>query len=225
MKLMQKIIASCVTGVLFVSIATADITVDWSATALPPTTWLYNSAVSDYPLANTPDPVNFPNGTYSSWAVELVAYSGVMDWNTLFSQYELGNYALGGSETSLDAASFEGDFAVGAENLGFFESTSSVSAGLTGQKLYMRFFNADTVGNATEAGFVYDDAWVLPADEQAAAIDMLEPAGNKFGTLANSSGIGAYAGGSWYTVAVVPEPGTMALLGLGMVVLAYRRRR
>jgi hypothetical protein len=227
---MKRIMTVAVLMGLLASGASALITVNWDGTANPgtvPPKWLYNNDGSDLPLANSPAPGSFPNGTYSSWEVQLISYTGAMDWNALYNQYGLGDFSLGGNESQLDTGSFEGDFANpnGVSGLGFFE-TALVDAAKSGESLYVRFFDADTEGNAAQAGFVYDTAWLLPADDQAIALDIFFNSGTSQGTLKDAGGVGPMDGTSgWYTVAAVPEPGTMALLGLGMVVLAYRRRR
>jgi len=226
---MKRIVMCAVCVGLLASGASALISVNWDGTANPGTTppkWLYNNDGSDLPLGNSPAPGSFPNGTYSTWEVQLISYSGVMDWNALYGQYELGDFSLGGAETKLDTGIFEGDFGNpnGVSGLGFFE-TASVDGARSGEKLYVRFFDADTEGHASQAGFVYDTAWLLPADEQAIAIDIFFNSGTSQGTLKESAGVGAMDGTSgWYTVAPIPEPGTLMLFGIGMAVLAYRRR-
>jgi hypothetical protein len=102
---------------------------------------------------------------------------------------------------------------------------SDVGATHYSQNFYLRWFNNTSQGAATEAGLIYNPTWVTPAAPAGA-----DPEGNvvalyTYGT-AGDSGSENLAGSpdGWATVAPVPEPTTMALMGLGLAAVAVRRR-
>jgi len=152
---------------------------------------------------------------------------------TMISSGQLGigsETALGGVSVAANAS----DDLVGTWNAGTWVFATSghyapfVSSDVdphASNRFYFRWFNADTQGAATQAGFIYNSAnlWVSPADgsSPAASADI-----QFAGTDPNATGSQFTAGPNdgWATVAPVPEPTTMALMGLGLAAVAARRK-
>lgn len=90
------------------------------------------------------------------------------------------------------------------------------------RRFYFRWFDATSQGAATQAGIIYNsaNAWVTPADALATPptvnLSYVQTDPNVTGSENGTSG--------WATVAPVPEPTTMALMGLGLAAVAARRK-
>lgn len=95
-------------------------------------------------------------------------------------------------------------------------------------KAYIRWFSTESLPESpdnysmVEAGLIYNDAWV------SAASDTAEPTLINFayGDAPNTGTKGIeYDGEGWQSMPMVPEPGTFALFGIGLLTVALRRRK
>ncbi len=85
-------------------------------------------------------------------------------------------------------------------------------------QFYFRWFNSDDIATATEAGIIYNDSWVTPPNELTPA----DVATLTYGRPGNDGS--ELAGDGWQTMPMVPEPGSFALFGLGLLTVAARRK-
>jgi hypothetical protein len=161
------------------------------------------------------------------------------DFATMISNGTLGI----GSETqfgAVDSAAVDditvsgSDFAWLADGWVYDVSTDSslvetATPSNQGADFYFRWFNATSIGTATEAGIIYSDGsgqvWQTPLDATGGAVS----ANAELAFSQNASGgvLGSVNGGStgWATVAAVPEPGMLGLLAVGLMTLVARRKR
>jgi hypothetical protein len=201
--------------------ANAALTINWNGTG--GLTFLYQE--NGTPLAG------------SGYLIQLVIDAdNKTSVGTMISSRQLGV----GSETALGGVSGNGlaeadDDIVSASWVGSWNPASSGAfyAPFQGDdvtpnnsdRFYFRWFNAGSQEAATEAGFIYNsaNAWVAPADDTASAASAdIQYAGTEPNAVGSTYTAGPNDG--WATVAPVPEPTTMALMGLGLAAVAARRR-
>jgi hypothetical protein len=155
------------------------------------------------------------------------------DFNGIISSGMLGigtETALGGTHASADddvvgtwtAGQWYWAGTYGNHNLSVAVASDVGNANTT-RDFYFRWFDAATQDAATEAGFISNPtAFVAPAIDDNMAVDI------GFGVAGNqgpdSSAVTGGTNDGWATVAPVPEPTTMALMGLGLAAVAVRRK-
>lgn len=152
------------------------------------------------------------------------------DWDVLLSQ---GHYGVSDESAGLQSQ-FGGvtpttdDDIVGTWNSGTWNSSGSIypsivsSTDQSGRNFYFRWFNSSDINTATEVGIIYNTAgqWITPVGTLGLPVALDIPVAG-----ANADVLGSANGTSgWATVAPVPEPTTMALMGLGLAAVAVRRR-
>lgn len=153
--------------------------------------------------------VGYFSGDTSSFTGTWMPITGLGSPNTLL----ITSIGDGGDSTS------DGLFSI---NVTFDDSNplSSTDMPANDAQLAMRFFNAPTEGSATHYNTVTDASWTFKAlsdnVQTPTAMDMdsapgmvWEDNGNPFET----------------SIAIVPEPSSVALLGLGGLAVLLRRRR
>lgn len=118
-------------------------------------------------------------------------------WNTFWELDPL--VAFGGDYTIYDGDGNPTTITFGAPN---------------GESFYFRWFNSSDKATATEAGIIYNSAWVTDLNGSVAVEGEVTFGGDASGS---NNGTG------WQTMPV-PEPGTIAMLGLGIAGLAARRK-
>lgn len=195
----------------------AGMTVAWDGQSL--VNYLYSSPT----LGNT-------HLAGNGYLIQLVIDTGTP---TVFSQMTAGQLGIG-SETALGGTvASAADDTVGTWNTGswtlagsihYAYSTASDVTGYASKPFYFRWFNASTQLAATEAGIIYNSAgnWITPASESAQSASANLSYGSDAQVTGSEYTTGALDG--WATVAPVPEPTTMALMGLGLAAVAARRR-
>lgn len=180
------------------------------------------------------------DGAYANWHVEVMVDLGTAnDWNTMLTEYTQDNFNNQGDAVLLDGAGkkvegwFQGAAAGPYGYQGFNGANQTITDNATyrGKDIYFRFWNADTNGAATQAGFVYNSGtgWRIPdsdwTEDPTLTADAFANDANIQGTLLDGS-LGKFDSDAtllWCTL--VPEPGTFVLFGLGVAVMALRRNK
>lgn len=156
----------------------------------------------------------------NNWVCQLIdAGTSAPDWNALFTAYQVGIWNQG---TVLDSNAFDGNNAPP----GFSDSYHADNT-FNGHYVYIRFFN----NTGTQAGFIYSTDWVTGGADSGLVV----PANNTgvLGTVMTGSGptlglasadISAGDGSPGFTTVAVPEPTSLALFGLGGLLVGLRRK-
>lgn len=125
-----------------------------------------------------------------------------------------------------DVVLAESSWVLGPGLAGLEPTPATIAAENTSTPFYFRWFNAATIADATEAGIIHNPDWVTPG---VAATPM--------GTVQTTYGLDGGAdsttinrgseivGDGWQSMPMVPEPGTFALFGIGLLTVALRRRK
>lgn len=105
-------------------------------------------------------------------------------------------------------------------------TAAEIGAEHTSTPYYFRWFNAPTIEDATESGVIYNPDWVSPA-VQATPINtaILTYGSVGHGESSEINRGSEIAGEGWQSMPMVPEPGTFALFGIGLLTVALRRRK
>jgi hypothetical protein len=190
----------------------------------------WSSTVGQSTLYDSHGNVLSPNGLVIQLVVDV---NGDTDWGTLLSQ---GHYAVSDDSAPLQAqfggttASTDDDI-IGTWNSGTWNNSGSIYPSIASETsqgsrhFYFRWFNANDPVSATEVGIIYStavgaNAWITPVAVLGQPVTMDIPvAGADANVLGSANGTSG-----WATVAPVPEPTTMALMGLGLAAVAVRRR-
>jgi len=164
----------------------------------------------------------------------IVDVNGDSDWNII--GVNSGHYGVSDDAAPLQAryggvTTRTDDDIVGTWNSGTWDANGSIYPSVASEtfqgsrNFYFRWFNNTDPSLATEVGIIYNtsvgiDAWITPASVNGATLSIDIPHDG-----ANPNVLGSANGTSgWATVAPVPEPTTMALMGLGLAAVAVRRK-
>ena len=113
---------------------------------------------------------------------------------------------------------------------GFFDvSSTEDEAGFANQQIYLVVFNAPLAVNATQLGiytwstsnWFYPESTDIPNSTAVNTVEITSSAGVIFGNTTE----GVPDGNSFLRLAVIPEPSTAVMVGLGSLLGAFLRRR
>jgi hypothetical protein len=196
---------------LFVATAQAAVTFSWGTTTAP------NRLYSD--LGKT---VLLQPSSSSDWTTScFIQLIWDVSANGLNQAVNSGNGIAGGSDDQVVATAWVGQGQLTTS--GRFSASFTESLAI-GSRLYIRAWNAPS---SNYSGGATDTAALIPVaglygDSSTYYSTTGDPLGapppNEITTLAN------FGGGISTTITPVPEPSTVALLGIGLVAVALRRR-
>jgi hypothetical protein len=157
-------------------------------------------------------------------ALEFGYYTGATNSTNLFSGTFVALTGFAGVNTGLaftqigqetSAGAGPGTFAFSSSNITFTAGSSSTGVDLpsAGQIMAVVFYNAANPSNALFYGAASDTSWQWIAPAATPPTPMSFSLGDSGVTFLNGD---AYTG----TTTLVPEPGSLALLGLGLSALA-----
>lgn len=203
------IIVMCV---LAMTPAARALTVGWDAITTGATLW---------------DDAGTPNQyTSGPLLIQLVVDLGT---TTVMSELVAGEIGLTGDSqgwavettAATDEVVDEGTWAWFNPVHGVYPETATFSgAQYQSRPLYLRWFDTSAENTAGRAGIIYNDNgdWVTAANDLAIQETF------KF-DWGESNVTGTVTGSGYQAIAPVPEPGTMALMALGLVTIGMRRKR
>lgn len=123
----------------------------------------------------------------------------------------------------------------GGDNTGYWldnPNASTDALSLQNKQIYYWVFDATTIGGASQHGVFTDPSptWIFPADAaipNTTVTDLSEVNQDSTGIIIGTFGNGLSADGAsmLYNLAVIPEPSTFALFGVGAIGLAWLRRK
>ena len=157
--------------------------------------------------------------------------------NTTFSQFAGGNVGIhgdGGTFAGAINTTANDDILLASATWGTvgglwgssFQSSTALAAN-AGDHFYFRWFLGGSQVSATQAGFIYISAvspavpWVIPGEPDASIdIALTYGPGNPNADVTGTQN----AGNGWESVAPIPEPTSLALFGLGGLLIGLRRK-